>query len=198
VDTSSHQQSSDGTDGGMTRREREDLAKVVRLRERVAKSDTQRVAAERRADFEAQLAEQYDPMDEAWNEAHEAAQQAVGDLNARIAEQCEQKGIPKRYAPSAHMGWSSRGENYSAERRAELRQVASTRIAADQKAAKTEIERASAQVQTQLIAGGLDSAEARAFLESMPTAEALMPVLTIAEIKVAASETPALGRGRRR
>jgi hypothetical protein len=85
------------------------------------------------------------------------------------------------------MDWMRRGENYSAARRAELRKVAKTRIVAEIKAAKTTIERSSVEVQTELIAGGLESEEAKAFLESMPTAEALMPSLSMAEIEAETS-----------
>lgn len=50
-----------------------------------------------------------------------------------------------------------------------------------------EIERSSLEVQTELVAGGLRSAEARAFLAAMPSAEALLPALTVAEIEGAAA-----------
>jgi hypothetical protein len=42
-------------------------------------------------------------------------------------------------------------------------------------AAPAAVERASVETQTELIAGGLESDEARGFLERMPTANALMP-----------------------
>jgi hypothetical protein len=62
-------------------------------------------------------------------------------------------------------------------------------VAAEAKAAKVQIERASVDVQTQLVAGGLQSNEAREFLAAMPTAEALMPAVTVAEIEQAAGVT---------
>jgi len=169
----------------MTRREREDLAKLVRRRERLAKATTVARAAELRADFEEQLATEYDPLDAMWREAYEDAERRVQELNAQIAERCQEAGIPARFAPSAHMGWLSRGENYSAKRRTELRKVAETRIAASEKAAKAEIERRSVDVQTALIAGGLESDEARTFLESIPSAAGLMPQLSVAAIEAA-------------
>jgi hypothetical protein len=47
----------------------------------------------------------------------------------------------------------------------------------------TAIERASLQIQTELIGGALESAEARQFLERMPSIESLMPVVQIAEVE---------------
>jgi hypothetical protein len=72
------------------------------------------------------------------------------------------------------LGWYERGENASARRRAELRTVAKTRIDAMAKAAKVEVERQSIGVQSRLVASGLSSDEARTFLATMPTAEALV------------------------
>jgi hypothetical protein len=118
-----------------------------------------------------------------WREAFDSAQQAVTELNARIREQCEQAGIPARFAPSAGLGWRERGQNITAGRRTELRRVAQSRVAADTKSAKAEIERRSIEVQTQLVAGGLISDEAKAFLDAMPTVEHLMPTLDIAQIE---------------
>lgn len=170
----------------MSRRDREELAKLVRRREKLAKAAAGSRAAELLANFEQQLATTYDPLDSAWREAHEEAVRAVEALNARIAARCQEQGIPARFAPSAVMGWSDRGENYTSRRRAELRKVAQTRLAAVEKSAKTEIERRSVEIQTALVAGALESAEARTFLDSMPSAEALMPALSVPEIEAAA------------
>ena len=93
-------------------------------------------------------------------------------------------GHTRQLAPSAHVAWLPRGENVSAGRRAELRKVAATRIAASERAAKMEIERQSVEIETQLVAGGLQSEDAQAFLASMSTAEQLMPMLSVAEIEV--------------
>ena len=48
---------------------------------------------------------------------------------------------------------------------------------------KTEIERVSVEQQTALISDGLTSTAAQAFLEQMPSAEALMPTLDMGQIK---------------
>ncbi len=50
-------------------------------------------------------------------------------------------------------------------------------------AANTKIERASVLSQTALISDGLTSEAAHAFLEQMPTAESLMPLLDIEQMK---------------
>ncbi len=61
--------------------------------------------------------------------------------------------------------------------------MAHSRIDQMQKEAKLKIEKDSLEIQTQLLAGRLESAEAKAFLETMPTAEQLMPAITVADVR---------------
>jgi hypothetical protein len=61
--------------------------------------------------------------------------------------------------------------------------VAYSRIDQMQKEAKLKIEKNSLEIQTRLLAGGLESAEAKAFLEAMPSADELMPAITVAEVQ---------------
>ena len=163
----------------MTSRERVELTALVRRREKVAKSEASHRSAELMADFEQQLAARYEAQDEHWSDLTSAAQQVVDEADARIAQRCRELGIPEQFRPSIQAQWYGRGENASKERRAELRKVAQTRIAAIEKEAKATIEKRSVEVQTALLAGGLESEAARRFLESMPTAEALMPPLDV-------------------
>jgi hypothetical protein len=98
-----------------------------------------------------------------------------------------QLGIPEAFRPRiGGVSWIQRGENAVAGRRTELRRVARSRIDALTAAAKVEIERRSVDVQTTLISGGLESEEAKAFLETMPTPEQLMPPVALTEIEAKA------------
>jgi hypothetical protein len=178
----------------MTKTERDELAKLARRREKLAKADVDHRAAILEADFEEQLAKQYDPLDARWRELYDKVEQAIEELNATIADECEQAGIPAKLGPQAYAGWASRGENYSASRRAELRKVAKTRIVAKAKAAKNEIERRSLEVQTELVSGGLLSDDAKVFLDAMPTAETLMLTLDLVEIEAGTKDVRGVPR----
>lgn len=169
----------------MTRRDRQDLAQLTRQRERVAKSSTAQRSAEMKADAERQLAATFKAEDERWATITAAAKEMITEANGKILEICRSEGIAEEFAPTLHIYWSSRGENAMGERRAELRRVAYSQIEAIEKAAKAEIERKSVEVQTEIMTGGLETDAARLFLESMPTAEQLMPMLSIAEIEAA-------------
>ncbi len=180
----------------MTRRERDDLAALVRRRERVAKTAAAQRSAELMADFEQKLAAVYKSTDDAWRDITATANRVVAEADQEIARRCRDLGIPETLRPGLGLNWYRRGESESRERRGELRKVAATRIAALQKRPKTAIEQQSVEVQTRLLAGGLESEAARQFLESMPTVESLMPPLDVAQLEAAMpGMRPALAAG---
>ncbi len=169
--------------GGMTKGEREELQRLIRHREKVLKSAAKQRSTELRADFENQLGTIYTfDQDEVWQEAEGAAKQETDKANARIAERCRQLGIPKRFAPSINTYWVGRRENAVAERRAELRKMATTRIEAIEQETIVKIEMASVNAQTEIVTNGLSSEAARNFLDRLPSIETLMPKFAIAEI----------------
>lgn len=169
----------------MTNRERSELSTLAKQRAKLAKDMASYRAADLLADFEAQVAREYAwDEEEVWVEAHKIAKDALGEANELIAARCRELGIPKRFAPGLSYGWYDRRENASKQRRAELRKVAQTRLAAMEKGAKVQIDRVCLEVQTFLVSEGLDSEKARAFLErGMPTVESLMPPLAVPEIE---------------
>jgi hypothetical protein len=164
--------------------ELERLLKVARLREKVAKSAAAERSAVLLAEFEKQMASKYSfDQSEVWAKAHAAVTEVWETAAKLVAEECERLGIPERFAPSLSMPyWHSRGENAVKERRAELRKVAVTRVAAMEKQARTEIERKSSEVQIELLAHGM-SLTARELLEQMPRVDELMPTLRVDEIE---------------
>jgi len=170
--------------GEMSKRERDDLMKLATKRATLAKKRTEVRAAELMADFERQMATIYKwDDDELWSNATEAAEEALREADSKVAERCEELGIPAQFRPKiGGVAWYGRGENASKERQAELRRVARTEIDRLIKAAKEQIETGSLEVQEKILLGGFDSAGARAFLEAMPTPEALMPTLDASAI----------------
>jgi hypothetical protein len=169
----------------MTRTERQDLLQICRQRERVAKGEAVSMAARRKAEFEAQLAREYSwDESEIWKAAALAALEFTRQCSAQVAADCDKRGIPRWAQPRiSEPYWYGRGENATRERRAELTRVANAKIDQHLKETVHAIQRASVEIQTQLVAGGLTSADAKAFLESMPTPAQLMPVVTVEEIQ---------------
>jgi hypothetical protein len=118
-----------------------------------------------------------------WEEATKAAGAAVARAREAIAQECERLGIPKQFAPSIDCHWYGRGRNAAKNERAEMRRVAQREVDAIEKAARTAIERQSVDTQEKIMVGALTTDAARAFLEAMPTAESLMPSLTLEHVE---------------
>ncbi len=166
----------------MTKGERDELAKILKRRARVAKSAVAQRKAELLADVERQLATQHKADDAAWAHITRAVAQAIKDGNGVILAEVRARGFPAAFAPKLVLAWSSRGENGAASRRAELRKVAQTRLDVMEKEAKVAIETAELEGLTRLATGALTSDDARAFLAAMPSLKELMPALSVADL----------------
>lgn len=167
----------------MTNAERAELRKLVNLRSKLAKADIDQQEAHQLAELEAQLAAHYDANHEAWAEITKQARERVAELDAKIAAICKQRGVREEFRPGLDLNWYGRGVNADRQRRTELRRVAQTRLAANAKAAKLEVDRRVAILLTDLAQGALESAEARGFLDAIPTPDQLMPRVTLLELE---------------
>jgi hypothetical protein len=167
----------------ISKADREELARIIKIRMKAARAVVEQRKSELLADVEAQLSARYKIDKEVWAEITRQARAAVEAADARIAAVCREHGIPENFRPGLSLSWYQRGENADKERRAELRRLAERKIDAAGKEALSAIEMRSADVLTRLIAGGLESAEARAFLESIPVPAQLMPPVVVAELE---------------
>lgn len=177
------------TDRQMTKAEREDLIRLVKQREKVAKTAAEQRSAAMLAEFEQQVSAQHSfNNNDVWKAAVEAAVEAAKKANEQVTAESEKLGIPKEFQPKLHFSWARRGENEYRERRDELRRVAKAEIDAMEKVARVQIESMSVQAQTEIIAHGLNSEAAVAFLNSLPAIESMMPVLDITSIQAKLAE----------
>ena len=170
----------------MTKAERLELGKVVRLRAKVAKDDAEAQGRRLLADFEAQLAARYPENNPAWAEITATAKRAVEDADAQIAQLCRNFGIPEEFRPGLNCYWHNRGENAEKQRRAELRAVAQREVAARVQTAKVTIDRQAAALLSDLAAHGLETEHAKAFLEQLPSVDDLIPRLGLSEVETLA------------
>lgn len=169
---------------GMTRVERTELGQLIRKREKVMKSQAQERSAALLAEFDAQSAKIYHYDDDpVWAKVEAEAKAAVESAQRAIHDRCKELGIPDEFAPGVAFTWYGRGHNSVADRRAELRRAAKSKVDALEKEAITKIERLSLEAQTEVISSGLESDAAKTFLNSMPSMDALMPPIEIGEIQ---------------
>jgi hypothetical protein len=122
-------------------------------------------------------------QDEVWAEAERLAEIEVAKVQKVVAARCRELGIPDEFAPSLDLRWSHRGYgNSTNDRRTELRRMAVRRIEAIEAKAITEIELSCLKGQEEIALAGLGTAAAKAFIERLPSIEALMPALSFDEI----------------
>jgi hypothetical protein len=181
------------SDEKLTRTERKDLSELVKMQMRVAKAEVDARKAELLAEFEEQLATEFEARDERWEEFFLEGKQAVERANAEIQKAMARSGIPEKFRGGLGVSWYPRGENLDPRRRMELRRVGQTKIDAHAKLAKAQIEAAGVQALTELAVEGLTSNAAQAWIQRLPTAVELLPhtTLKLAEIE---AEKPDDGR----
>ena len=172
------------SDAAITKGEREDLQRLVRQREKVLKSAAAQRSAELIADFENQMGQEYSfDQDEVWKQAAENAEREVAKAQKQVAARCRELGIPDRFAPGLSLNWCHRGyDNRIEARKKELRNMAKTRIEAEERKAVTQIEISCLEAQTQLAIAGLTSEAAHGFVKTLPSITDLMPRLSFAEV----------------
>jgi replicative superfamily II helicase len=168
----------------MTKGEREDLIRLVKQRERVAKTAAEQRSAAMLADFEQKISAIHSfATNEVWGAAVEAATDAARKASDEIEKEADRLGIPKEFQPRISFHWACRGENEYQQRRAELRRVAKAEIDAMEKVARVQIESESVRAQTEIIANGLNSQAAIEFLNRLPAVETMMPALDVTAIQ---------------
>jgi len=172
------------SNGRMTKHELDKLLQLVKAEAKALKTATAARAAQVLADFEQKISKRYCVNESpVWAKLFGQAQDIIRELNAQILTDLKSQDIAEEYAPQAGIHWLDRGENAISKRRAELRQVAKSRALEDQTKAQTRIDLWSVQEQKELLTQGLQSQEARNFLERRPSLERLMPALELADVE---------------
>jgi hypothetical protein len=160
------------------------LIRLIKQRERVAKTAAEQRSAAMLAEFEQQISKAHSfATNDVWKAATQAAMEAAREASEKIMAEADRLGIPAEFQPKVSFSWLQRGENAYECRRAELRRVAKAEIDAMEKVARVQIESESVRAQTEVIAHGLQSDAALEFLESLPTIESMMPALDISAIQ---------------
>ena len=175
----------------MTRAEQSDLLRLGKLNKDgaiLAQKERTKIAA---AEFEMRLVSQFSyDQREAWADLMASAKAHVAALDQQLAEDCRRLGIPESFRPEIGVHWFGRGENASKERRAELRRVAVTRLAALEASAIARIEDGYRRFQTSVLSAAISSVEARNLLADLPTAEQLLPTVDYQSVTKALLEGP--------
>jgi Winged helix-turn-helix DNA-binding len=169
----------------MTKADRDALIRVAKNRAKQAEREAETREKILIAEIQEELTAEFDAEDQLWAEAVRVAEQQIAKANAQIEAACLDMGVPSNHAPRIQAHWMSRSPEYSDRtRRAQLKELATKRVAALTKLAKTAIQDTVLRIEEQLLLGGLSTDEARSVYEAMPTAEQLMPNLDLADLGV--------------
>lgn len=181
----------------LARHETHDLGMIIKERAKVLISHVASQKAAMLADFEQKIAAVYSfDQDAVWQEAMQIATEAAKKAQEMVAQRCEERGIPKPFAPGLQVYWHGRGENAVKERRDELRRVAKAQIEAMGAAAEVKINQEALDLRTQVVAMGLLSDAAAEFLQSLAPVERSMQQLNLQDIEKKLTEEQAARRKR--
>lgn len=177
------------TEHKMTKGERDDLCRLVKQREKVAKTAAEQRSAAMLAEFEQQVSSLHSfDTNDVWKASVDAAIEAAHKANEAIMAEADKLGIPKEFQPRLQFTWKRRGENEYRQRREELRRLANAEIDALEKIARLQIECRSVEAQAEIVANGLNSESALTFLSKLPPIESMMPALDVSQIQTKLAE----------
>ena len=151
------------------------------MRAKVTKASLDTLAADRRAEVEAQLSAIYRADEEAWRDITANAQRVIDDASAQIARICETRRIPEGVStrPRAELVWPRRQRRGGASgRTAEVGLRADRRRPPGGRAVGRVVGRGAVNL---LLAGALASRDAKAFLAALPSPEVLLPPLRLTQ-----------------
>jgi len=167
---------------GITKGERAELKSIVRQQFKVLRAELEQRELEMLANLEDQIADKYATEDQTWaalqHEVHEAVMAANRAINDAIYKHgYAEKGPTERsWVAEPHM-------KQPQERRMDLRRHAHSRIREQVRAARLDLDRREADTLRTLAVGALETSEAQAFLEKIPTVGELVPTARLAELE---------------
>lgn len=171
----------------LTRKDRDQLAQVAKMRARVAKSSIEQREHALRSQVETELKAVFDAEEELAQKAASIAVAEARRYDQELQDRLAEYGIPEELRPHLVAEMIEQvmaiKRRTIAQRRSEMSAIAYTRIKALGAQAKIEIDRQCGDTVEQLIAGGLSGDEARAHLDAMPTIDQLMMAPSVAELE---------------
>lgn len=179
---------------GITKGERTELRSLIRQRFRVLRADIDARKAELLAELEQRIDAKYAEWDKAWADAMYLIEEAAREANRKANDVL--RGLDIEELDLEGKDYSivyTRAINKPGRGRTKLRQTGQARIEAQVKAAYLQLDRQEADLLTRLVAGALESDDARAFLGEIPSVSALVPADRLLELEQSFREVPTDG-----
>lgn len=173
----------------ITKGERSELRSLIRQQFKVLRAEVLQRQAELDAEVEAGITEKYADVDKAWADAefliYEAAREANRKANDVMRGLLADEWKAEKVIVGVVMPQKPTRE------RGVLRFEAQKKINAKIQSAILALDRQEADLLTKLAVGGLESDEARQFIDQIPTVSQLVPAVRLLELEAALNENGA-------
>lgn len=166
----------------MTKGERAELRSIVKEQFRVLRAEVEQRKAELVSEVDGQITEKFAEGDKAWADAAHLAHEAVMEANRKVND------AYRTLTGDAHverMYVGSQLPKRPAEERYRLTVSARLQIDATVRGALLRLQRQEADLLRTLAVGAIESDEARAFLDAIPSVGELVPAARLVEIEAA-------------
>jgi hypothetical protein len=167
----------------ITKTERAELRSLIRQRFKVLRAEVEVRRAELVDELERRIVAKFAADDKAWADAMYLIEEAAREANRKAND--IMRGVMAEAYPvdQDHRIVDARPINQPTHERIQLHRQGEARIDAQVKTAQLQLDRQEADLLTRLIAGALESDEARAFLGEIPTVSALVPADRLLELE---------------
>jgi hypothetical protein len=168
----------------ITKGERAELRSLIRQRFKVLRADVNQRQAELGAELLTRVNTKFAEADKAWSDAMYLIEEAAREANRKANDILRTLNLDGFDLDGRdYQLIQSRPINKPTQERNQLHREGAARIDAQIKSALLQLDRQEADLLTRLIAGALESEEARAFLGEIPTVSALVPADRLLELE---------------
>jgi hypothetical protein len=179
-----------GGGGMITKGERSELRSLIRQRFKVLRSEVEARRAELASELEDRITARFAEEDKRWSDAMFLIGEATREANRKANDILRGLNIDAMDTSREYDVVNFRGVAQPKAERNVLLRNGTKRIEAQVKAALLQLDGQEADLLTRLVANGLESDEARAFLGEIPTVSALVPADRLLALEAQLRDSP--------
>lgn len=174
----------------ITKGERAELRSLIRQRFKVLRTEVEARKAELAVELEERITAKYAAEDKAWQDAMFLIAEATREANRKANDVLRTLDIDAMDSSREYQVITFRGVQQPKAERRVLLANGTKRIEAQVKAALLQLDGQEADLLTRLVANGLETDEARAFLGEIPTVSALVPADRLLQLEQQLRDIP--------
>lgn len=174
----------------ITKGERAELRSLIKQRFKVLRADVEARRAELEAELEERITARFAEQDKQWSDAMFLIKEAAREANRKANDVLRGLDIDALDSSREYEIVTVTSISKPVAERNVLRRNGVARINAQVKAAQLQLDRQEADLLTRLVANGLETDEARAFLGEIPTVSALVPADRLLALEQSLKDQP--------